>query len=76
MISGLYTKFIAKWSEVTELPPQTVGPLTPLYKRAVPYFKIDPWRVIIPVALVFITVTVIILRGTAAEITSVLQLGF
>ena len=43
MVDALYQKFVERWEEVTDIPPQTLGPLTPLYKRAARYLKIMPW---------------------------------
>lgn len=72
----LYEKFIQKWEEVTEMPPQTVGPLTPVYKKTVPLLKIAPWRILIPLAFVVIAGLFLMLQITAAQITSILQRGF
>lgn len=72
----LYQNFYKKWEEVTALPPQTVGPFTPLYKRTIPLFKIAPWRVLIPIA-VFLTVAGALLHdATAVQVASLLQRGF
>ena len=76
MPTSLYTNFLQKWTEVVELPPQTVGPLTPVYKRAVPFLKVDPWRVLLPLSLILIVAIVLFLEATAVQITSILQRGF
>ncbi len=72
----LYENFLKKWEEVTELPPQTVGPLTPLYKRTVPFIKADPWRILIPLAFVLAISIALFVHATAAQITSFLQGSF
>lgn len=72
----LYQKFVAKWDEVTELPPQTIGPLTPVYKKTVPYFKYAPWRVLMPVSFIIIAAVALALEITAVQVASFLQRGF
>lgn len=71
----LYQKLVEKWEEVTIVSPQTVGPLTPLYKRAVPYFKVAPWKMLVPLAFVLTVFLALLLQVTAVEIASFLQRG-
>lgn len=73
---ALYQKFVQKWDEVTELPPQTVGPLTPVYKRTVPIFKVAPWRLFVPLAFTLAAGFALILQVTAVQIATLLQRGF
>lgn len=71
----LYARFVQKWDEVTEVPPQTVGLLTPFYKRTVPYFKYAPWRIMVPFAFVTAVSIALLLEFTATQIASWLQKG-
>ena len=73
----LYELLVSKMHEVSMLPPQTVGPLTPLYKRIVPYFKVSPWKSIALVSL-FATTLVYFLFGMSLliKLASLLQFGF
>lgn len=73
---ALYQKFVQKWDEVTELPPQTVGPFTPVYKRTVPFFKVAPWRFLVPLSFVLAAGVALILQVTAVQIATLLQRGF
>lgn len=73
---ALYQKFLQRWEEVTELPPQKVGPLTPVYKLTVPFFKTAPWRVLIPLSVVLVVFAAVLFEVTAAQVASVLQRGF
>lgn len=73
---GLYQKFINYFDEVTELPPQNMGVLTPYFKKVAPYFKSDPWRVIIPLSLIFILGLFWLLELTTPQVVSILQSGF
>lgn len=71
-----YQILIAKMHEVAVLPPQTVGPFTPIYKRVVPRFKVYPWKSIAVLSL-FGTVFLYFLFGPAlVKLASVLQYGF
>ena len=72
----LYQNFYSRWIEVVDLPPQTIGPLTPLYKRAVPFFKQAPWRILIPIALIIVCVVALVHNLTAPQVASLLQKGF
>lgn len=72
----LYRNFLHKWAEVAELPPQTVGPLTPVYKKTVPLLKVAPWRILIPLSLVAAAVIALSPRWTAVQLVSLLQQGF
>ena len=72
----LYRKFKHRWEEVTELPPQTLGPLTYVYKRSVPYLKIAPWRILLPLSFVMVAAIALLLEITATQVASILQRGF
>ena len=72
----LYHNFVAKWEEVTELPPQTVGPLTPVYKRAAPLLKVAPWRFIVPLSFIIACAVALVLEVTAVQVATLLQRGF
>lgn len=72
----LYQNFINKWQEVTEIPPQKVGVLTPYFKKVAPYFKSDPWKIIIPLSLLFILGVFWLVELTTPQVVSVLQTGF
>lgn len=76
MSDRLYQKFFRRWDEVTELPPQTAGLFTPVFKRVAPFFKIAPWRIILPFALMITAASVFFMEVTASEIASLLQRGF
>jgi hypothetical protein len=76
MTDVLYHKFVKRWEEVTELPTQRMGPLTPYYKSAVKRLKVMPWPVLI-LAAVGVVLGIYLLIGSAITIlTSILQRGF
>lgn len=72
----LYHKFIKQWEEVTQIPPQTVGPLTPVYKRTVVHLKVAPWRIIVPAVFIITAFIALVLEVTAVQVASILQKGF
>lgn len=76
MSDALYHKFVKRWEEVTELPPTTVGPLTPYYKAITKRLKVMPWPLLV-IGSMFTVIGLYLLFGTAITIiTSILQKGF
>lgn len=71
-----YQKFIKRWEEVTELPPQTLGPLTKVYKQATKRLKIMPWPWFGVVSLVVVIALYVVFGSSIAGIVSILQRGF
>ena len=71
-----YQKFVERWEEVTDLPTQNLGPLTPQYKALVRHLKVMPWPVLV-VASVIVVVALYLLLGSAITfLVSILQRGF
>jgi len=62
--------------QVAVVPPQTVGPFTPLYKRFVPQLKYFPFRTLIPLSLLAILFAYIIFGTRLVKLASLLQLSF
>ncbi len=71
-----YEKFVRRWEEVTDLPPQTVGPLTKPYKKLTKRLKVMPlpWLVIASILLVIALYFVI--GPTITFLVTLLQRGF
>lgn len=76
MTDALYHKFVKRWEEVTDLPPQTVGPLTPYYKDAVRRLKVMPWPVLVVGSLVTVIGLYVFFGSAITILTSILQKGF
>ena len=76
MKSTTYQKFVARWEEVTELPPQTVGPLTPAYKAIVRRLKVMPWPALVLASVITVVGIYILLGSTVTFIVTMLQRGF
>lgn len=71
-----YRRFVKRWQEVTELPPQTLGPLTPLYKRLVRTLKVMPLPMLILTSLVLVLGLYLLIGGAITLLASILQRGF
>jgi hypothetical protein len=76
MADTTYKRFVRRWQEVVELPPQTVGPLTPVYKWLVRRLKIMPWLAFILVSGLFVVVLYFALGTAITILVSILQRGF
>ena len=76
MTDALYQKFVKRWEEVMDLPPQTVGPLTPYYKKLVARLKVMPWPVLVIGSVVLVVGLYLLLGSAIAILVSVLQRGF
>ena len=76
MSDATYHKFVKRWEEVTELPTQRMGPLTPYYKKAVKRLKVMPWPVLV-MGSSFVVIGLYVVFGSAITLlVSVLQRGF
>lgn len=71
-----YQIFIKRWKEVTNIPPQTFGSLTPYYKTIIKYVKDMPWFILIPFSLGMVLILYCIFGGAIALLTTILQRGF
>ncbi len=76
MTDALYNKFVKRWEEVTELPPQTVGPLTPYYKAIVRRLKVMPWPALVLAATLLVSGIYFLIGSAVVILTSILQRGF
>jgi len=76
MKSTTYQKFVRRWEEVTDLPPQTVGPLTPFYKAIVRRLKVMPWPALVLCSLVLVVGLYLLLGSAITLLVSLLQRGF
>ena len=76
MSSTTYQKFVKRWEEVTDLPPQSVGPLTPLYKAIVRRLKVMPWPALVLSSVVVVIGLYLIIGSAITLLVSILQKGF
>ncbi|MBI4130253.1 hypothetical protein HY468_02980 [Candidatus Roizmanbacteria bacterium] len=71
-----YQQLVTKMHEISSLTPQTVGPLTPLYRRIIPYFKEDPWLLFGIGSVIAGLFVYFVLGPTIVHIVSILQHGY
>ena len=76
MSDHFYQKFVKRWEEVTDLPPQTLGPLTPYYKGIVKRLKVMPWLPLVVVSLSVVIGLYLLIGGAITFLVSILQRGF
>ncbi|MCX6793850.1 MAG: hypothetical protein NTY06_01975 [Candidatus Gottesmanbacteria bacterium] len=76
MTDTTYRKFVKRWEEVTDLPPQTVGPLTPYYKALVRRLKVMPWPVLVLGSVVIVVGLYLLIGSAITLLVSILQRGF
>lgn len=76
MTDLVYQKIVRRWMEVTDLPPQTLGPFTPYYKAITKRLKVMPWPALVGASLIIIIGLFLILGSTISFIVSILQRGF
>ncbi len=76
MKSTTYQKFVRRWEEVTDLPPQTVGPLTPYYKAITRRLKVMPWPMLVLTSVLLVVGIYLLLGSTVTFVVSLLQRGF
>ncbi|KKU95959.1 MAG: hypothetical protein UY27_C0006G0007 [Candidatus Gottesmanbacteria bacterium GW2011_GWA1_48_13] len=76
MTDTMYHKFVKRWEEVTDLPPQTLGPLTPYYKTLVGRLKVMPWPMLVLGSSLVVISLYILLGSSITLLVSILQKGF
>lgn len=67
---------VVKMHEVSELSPQTVGPLTVVYHRFVPLLKRSPWKVFFAGSFAATLLLYIMFGAAIVYLVNVLQYGF
>jgi hypothetical protein len=72
----IYEKLQNRLKEVAVVSPQTLGPLTPVYKKITSQVKSWPLKVIVPVAFIGGAVFQLLFGDGIVKIVSVLQGGF
>ena len=76
MSDTVYQRFLRRWEEVTELPPQTLGPFTSYYKIFVRHLKVMPWPLLVLISLLIVTGLYFLLGSAITRVVSILQRGF
>lgn len=71
-----YKRFVKRWEEVIELPPQTFGPFTGYYKWVTRRFKVMPWPWFVAISIVLAAVLLLVFGSAVSRLVSLLQGGF
>lgn len=71
-----YLKFVKRWEEVVELPPQTLGPLTRVYKLVTKRLKTMPWPWFFCGSFVVAIALYLVFGPAITNIVTLLQQGF
>ena len=72
----MYQKFVKRWEEVTDIPPQTIGPLTGLYRQITRRLKVMPWPAYVGAGALFTAALYYAFGSSVAGIVTLLQRGF
>lgn len=65
-----------RWQETTDIPPQTVGPLTPYYKEVTKRLKTMPFPMLIVTSIIIVGALAYALGSSITKLVSLLQRGF
>jgi len=76
MVDVTYQKFVKRWEEVTDIPPQTFGPLTSLYKKMTRRLKVMPWPWFVGVSTLLAFGLYLAFGSAIASLVTLLQRGF
>jgi hypothetical protein len=71
-----YQKFVKRWEEVTDIPPQTLGPLTGVYKQLTKRLKVMPWPWFVIAGIGFVLMLYVLIGSTITMLTTILQNSF
>lgn len=71
-----YEKFLRRFEEVLDLPPQRLGIFTPLYKSLVKKVKVMPWPWFLLVSVIIVLGVYMLIGSTITLLVSLLQKGF
>ena len=76
MTDMAYQRFMKRWEEVTDLTPQSLGPLTGWYKWCTKRFKVMPWPWFIGMSVVVAIILYLLLGSTISSLVTLQQKGF
>ncbi len=68
--------FLNRWQETKEIPPQTVGPITPVYKEVTKRLKTMPFPLLVLGSLFLVVGLLFFFHSSVVSFVSLLQRGF
>lgn len=69
-------QLLKKQKEITSPLPNEVGVFTPLYRQIIIYFKVAPYRWLIPLAFILSLISYFIFKNKLVSLVTILQKGF
>ncbi len=76
MTNKTYTRFVKRWEEVMDVPPQTLGPFTKPYKKLTRRLKVMPWPWLVVISLISVIGLYMFIGSAITLLVTVLQRGF
>jgi hypothetical protein len=71
-----FDKIVSRWQEVVDIPPQTVGPFTSLYKQITSKLKVMPWPLLFVVSVVVVLGIFFVFGPATLFLVELIQRGF
>jgi len=69
-------EFLKRWKETIDIPPQTIGPFTPIYKEVTKRLKVMPLPMVVAVSVAIVGLVVYLFGSSITKLVSLLQRGF
>lgn len=76
MTDVTYERFVKRWEEVTNLPPQSLGPFTGIFKWVTRRFKVMPWPWFVGAGVVVAGFLYLLFGSAVSFLVTTLQRGF
>ncbi len=76
MSDRTYQNFVQRWEKVIDLPVQTLGPLTPVYKACVRLLKVMPWPYFVLLSVAVVVGLYVMIGSAITILVTILQRGF
>lgn len=76
MTNAAYKNFVKRWEEVTDLPPQTLGPLTQPYKKLTKRLKVMPLPWLLLASVLLVVAIYFVIGPAITFLVTLLQRGF
>jgi len=69
-------EFLKRWKETIDIPPQSIGPFTPIYKEVTKRLKVMPLPMVVAVSIIIVGLVVYLFGSSITKLVSLLQRGF
>lgn len=72
----ILSQLLKKQKEIASPPPNRIGVFTPLYRQIIIYFKVAPYRWLIPLAFILSLMFYFVFKNKLVSLVTMLQKGF